>query len=432
MITKASLLKPITSIALVLMLMLGITLPAFGAPAGPLEGDETNPAETKVTKLLVMPAGTTTPNASFTFEFAPVSVDDSTDAAALATMPVVTDKIVNYDATAVGTTSNGIKTVPVETDSIFANVVWPHAGVYVYQVTEKKDTYTIANSFLEDMTYSKGAYDITAYVQEKADKSGYYVFAIAATIVINDASNTGQQPGVKVNPTPNGGPGSISGTYSQIAFTNEYTKNNGGTNPVKDSVLRVGHEVSGAFADKTKPFSYDVTVTNPSTVTNNAKTYKAYVMDENDQVVANISGIVNASYIKNDPTYGNYIEFTTGAPLSLKLTHGQYLSFVDLPVGASFAAKVSGETDYTPRYALTLDGILVTQSLGIEANDLGFAPQLIGEAANIADFVNVYKTVTPTGISVDTLPYLVLIALAVCAMVGYVATKSRKSTQIDA
>jgi len=281
--------------------------------------------------------------------------------------------------------------------------------------------------------YSGAAYNITAYVKEKTDKSGYYVYAIGATIELDDEGNKPANAGEKIVAPPGGdGSGGITGNFSQIIFTNKYTKNQGGTDPVKDSVLAISHAISGDFGDKTKSFAYTVTVTKPATEPNANKTYKAYVMDEAGKIVTNISGIVASQYIKNDATYGNYIEFKTADPVNVNLIHGQYLSFVDLQVGASFASGVAGEVDYTPGYGLTLDGVTGTGVTGTANTALSFTAQRVGEKANAAAFVNTYKNITPTGISVDSLPYVSLIAAAAIALVAYVIVKSRKASDKDA
>jgi len=51
---------------------------------------------------------------------------------------------------------------------------------------------------------------------------------------------------------------------------------------------------------------------------------------------------------------------------------------------------------------------------------------------NMAEFTNTYDMVAPTGISVNDLPYVVLIGIAVAALVGFIIFKSRKREENDA
>ena len=436
---RNTLLRLVSGAVLAMALSLGMAAPAFasGPPALDMMGTVDNPAQAALTKILQVPAGTTTPAADFTFTLGKKSLDDSTTTASLAEMPTLGPKTVSFaaaDATDSNTSTANTVDLAKETGDLFAGVVWPHAGVYVYTVAETPGTYTISNSFQEQMNYSSASYDLYVYVLEDATTGTCYVAGTSAHIVTVDGTN-GTAAGEKVDPTP-GTDGTTlvqpDGNYSQMTFTNSYLKTvtTDPGNPASDSALAISKTVGGNFADTTKYFAFSVTVNNPDIVAGTAP-YKAYVVDANG-VVGNIAN--NVSTVSGPDSTGPYIEFTPGAPLTVNLMSGQRLSFVDLYVGSTFTVTEAAAADYTPSCVLTLNGSANTFN-GAENTALtvpGSGTALIGEGANSAAFMNTYKTVTPTGVSVDTLPFIIVIGAAVLALIGYIFAKSRKNAKHDA
>jgi hypothetical protein len=424
---KNSKLTFITSIALVIILCISMALPVFAAGEA-IKGDEENPAEAAIAKVLNMPIGTTTPNVTFTFNIDIKSVDESTDDTDLAAAPTVGPLSVIYkptdNGTVIGTGTSAYKSVPKETKSIFAGADWKHAGMYIYTITEVQGT---LNTFEEKMTYSQAEYELWVLVQEREDKKGFYVEMIAAYIKVTDASNEDEE-GSKVDPTPQ--KPDITGNYSEMIFTNVYLKNNGGVDPNDNAVFKLSKHVAGDVLDTEKYFKYAINVTQPITVTGKS-TYKAYVMDENNNVVMNIANNAPAGNIKPDASSRPYIEFTSGTELAVSLKHGQWLSFIDMPVGTNIVAEESAHSSYVPKYTLTLDGKTDPQVTGTKNTPLGFGKDpdftYIGEKANSAAFINLYEISTPTGIIVDNLPYIILIMVGLLAFVGFGIFRSRKA-----
>ncbi len=413
-------LRKMAAVIFAAIICLGGISPALAA-GSPIMGTEGNPADAAVTKVLRMPAGVTTPGAGFTFTFAKKNVDGSTAAGDLAAMPAIANKTVSFTSADEGITAGGVKLVAKETSNLFAGVVWPHAGIFIYTVTETADTYTIADPTKEQMTYSGASYDIAVYVEEGA--GGLFVSAIAAVITVKDASNEGGDVGDKVDPTPRGLP-EVEGDYSKMIFTNTYLKNNGGENPT-DSVLDLSKTVTGSFGNKTKYFLFDVTVSNPSTIMDTGKTYRAYVLDENDTVVTDTNN-ADITDIKTDPVHGAYIEFTTNEAKAIHLKHGQRLAFIDLPVGAKYSVTESAAVGYSPSYTITADGSGIAAAAGNENENLGFADEYVRENENSISFTNTCREVTPTGVSIDNLPYIVIVLLGTLAFIGLTVFKLRK------
>ena len=420
----------IASIALAIILCISVSLPVFAAVV-PIPGTADKPAEAVIAKVLKMPVGTITPDITFTFKIDIKSVDESTDDADIAAAPTIDPLTVTYKAedegTVIGTGTGAYKSVPKETESIFTGANWKNAGVYVYTVTEVKGT---LDTFKEKMTYSEAEYELWALVKEKADKQGFYVEIIAAYIKTEDAANEGEK-GKKVDPTPQD-PDST-GKYSEMIFTNAYLKNNGGTDPKTNSVFKLSKRVDGDILDTNKYFKYTVTVTQPATVTGTSA-YKAYVMDENNNVVTDISNNAADEYIETE-TDGNlpHIEFPSGTEMIVSLKHGQWLSFIDMPVGTNIAVEESAYSSYIPKYTLTLDGKSNDPITGEKNTPLGFGKDThtyIGEGANSAAYINFYDLAPPTGIIVDNVPYIVLIAVGLIAFIGLGIFKNRKEQNI--
>jgi len=402
------------AITLAVVMCIGSVAPAF---ADPVYGTEANPARAAITKLIKMPEGTNTPAATFTFTIAKKSLDDSTAAADLTRMPTIASKNVTFSASDTGTVVSGTKEVRKETAALFDGVTFPHAGVYVYTITEVPNTYTIADAAKESMTYSTGSYDVAVYVKDGT--AGTYVFAIAATIVIKDTAD--QTIGDKVDPTP----GSVAGEYSDMVFTNTYIRRHGGTDPTDPShqALGISSAVAGDYANKSKYFEYNITATKPALVVDPV-TYKAYVVNTNTNAV--VTSAANGTGMLTDGA-GGYFLFTSGTAQTINLMHDQKLVFIDTHVGAQYVAIQSAAADYTASVRIIVDGgspIDIPNSLPNQS--LSTQTRILGQAANSAAFTNTYKTVTPTGLDISNLPFIVMLAVGIGGLVVLVALKPRR------
>ncbi|WP_313187240.1 DUF7601 domain-containing protein [Lacrimispora sp.] len=409
--------------ALAAVMCLEVTASAF-ADNGPLTGSETTPAKASITKMLNMPEGTTTPEASFTFSFTKKSYMGETADTALNQMPAISPVTVTFLDTDTGSTDSqtGIKSVPKEVEVI---PTFTSTGIYTYDITENADTYTIDDPEKETMAYSHAKYEISYYVKEKSGHSGFFVETIVTKVLINDDGTAGS--GEKINPNPGGPTGS--GSYSGLVFNNAYTKNNGGVDPTipANQVLAISKVVAGDFADETKYFSYDVSITKPAVLTAEV-VYKAYIVDSTGVVTgdANVTSGDTGS-IKTDSNGKKYIEITTGTTKVINLKHNQILVFNDLEVGAKYVADLQGTVGYTPKARITANGSVITPDLtAAEGQNLSTGSWLIGENKNSADFTNTFQTITPTGIVINNLPFIMILIIAAGAFAAFVAAKSHK------
>lgn len=402
--------RKIVSAACAAVLCIAMGTTAFAAD--PVTGTEAAPAKAYITKEFNMPEGTTTPNATFTFNVAKVSVDGKTDAA----MPDVSDVTISYNAeTAGAATADGVKSY-VNSAEVFANVQWPHAGVYVYTITEEDGGLTedADAATTETLTNSKAQYTATVYV--KNGTNGTYVSAISVVQTKDDAGNTtGGDEGTKVDPSqpdpedPSKGGG--------LRFTNTYTKKinvtpvdpenpdpeNPGDDDANDKALSVKKIVTGDLGDKTLDFSFSVKVTAPSLAPAD-ETYTAKV--------------VNPGSAEAVATY----TFTSDTAQNITLKHGQELVFTGLYVGTGFEVQETNlDSNYTAKTYSVKNSATPT-----EADGAVLVSGKVSEGTDLVSVVNNRTDVTPGGILVNNLPFVLLVLVAIAGFASYIVVRRRR------
>ena len=407
---------------LLALLVLAMSLPVS---AEGFSGTEQNEAKAALTKIFRMSENIETPNVSFAFELEPISVNkipyDGKN------MPEVNDKNVSFTSADNGAVEGGVKVISKQSESLFDGIVWPHAGVYLYSVTEKSSV-TPNLETGETVEYSKAKYDIMVYVANGENK--LYVAAIGAEVIVTDGEDK-EAEGAKVDGTP--GDPNISSTHSKITFTNTFTKTKGSGNP-DDPNLVISKKVvtkdgnGHDFANREKYFDFQITVEKSGTNQSASPKYVAYVMNETDGVITsdkNYSGTI----LTNDQ-YGKYIEFTSGVQKTVQLKHGEWLSFVDLEVDASYTVTEVGTQNIAANCVQTVNG----NKSNFDANSgesLTVAKTYISTGDDSADFTNTFLPLTPVGISIDNLPFFIFIGLVLFWLLLFVALKKREKDNSD-
>jgi len=428
---KMTFVRGLTIFVLTAIFCLGMAAPAL-ASEGPISpGTEETNADTAITKMLVIAEGTEIPDSTFEFTFTPNEKAGET-APAKEAPPIgpVLISMSESDRSKANDPENGIVSVPKESaGSIFSDVKWPHAGVYLYTVKETK-----GND--EQINYSKGAYDIYVYVANKEDGSGLYIAGIGAKIAVNDDSNGNTSIETKVDPTPGGGGDEYS--HSQIIFTNTYVKDIDETDPTVESNQKfyVGKTVTGDYGDHSKYFTFFLTIERPATLAAET-TYKAYVVETINGKPEVVTSEKNHAEIEPSEGRGDYINVTTGSPIVINLTHGQKLVFTGIHDGASYFVEEAAAKDYTAKVEIVENGEdSITLSNSTPNTKRSTVPdgeanfmRIINSNDNFASFFNNYKDTAPMGISVDNLPYITLITLLIIAGAVYVAVKYRRRAQ---
>ena len=157
--------------------------------------------------------------------------------------------------------------------------------------------------------------------------------------------------------------------------------------------LSVSKNVAGNLGDREKYFAITVTLTGEA-----GKTYAdSYPVTGGSKLVDGAADAAAAT-------------ISVGTPATFYLKHGETLTIANLPYGVTYTvteADYSSE-DYTQKIVFSDD-----------------ANKKIDTASDTVDITNTKGTTVDTGVVLDSLPYILLIAVA---MVGVVAFTAKKRT----
>ena len=359
-------------------------------------------AKVSINKVLNIAEGITTPEATFTFTFTP-KTGTSSNGAPYETIDSsngqITDKNVSYSGTDVLAT--GQTNIKKDTGDIFREVNYTHAGEYVYTVAEKQNVgwkvIQKNGSPIDFMTYDNRNYEMHVIVKNKTT-GGTYISSVYFKQVTPSVNG-------KVKPSESGT------TYKYDLFTNIYRKNAGKItdpnepNPNKPNVSKVDPNakslvikkvVSGATADKSKDFTFKLTFTKASTETSQSITGK---IGETSKT------------------------FVYGQETTITLRHDQSLVFDTIPAGTRYKLVETGSQGYTASAAYKENGASKNQA-GTVSTNFTQDSILIGEKPNDNTITNSLPDVTPTGLLIDNLPFILMIGLGLAGFV--VLSKKRR------
>jgi hypothetical protein len=443
-------LRAVLTAALALVLSLGSFTTVHAEELPKANGTQTAPAEAAITKVLTLPEAADVPNVTFEFEFEAVSVDNVA-AATAGNMPEIPTVEIEFEGTedADGEAVDGVITVTKQSENIFAafddsnhasaaaTVTFPHAGQYIYTVTETADTdeFSEDDDWLEHIEYSQASYTVRITVANTTD--GQYGDLFIETITVEtclDAAGDEIEVTAKVDPAP--------GDTNSFTFINYYTVTNENTDPTDpDSwTLAVSGDVAGGLANKSQYFPYSVTVNALTLPGVTGTTYKAYVVTEGteENTYAVVNGDTEIGTDDNTEGGDDYFNFESGTPRQLSLKPGQLLVFIGLPVGSTYTAvdvlSGAGSPYNTAPFNLytasgTANGLEIsgTPDLG-QSLSTGSKPIVAGTgaSASAAVFTNTREETPVTGVILNNLPYAGLILLALAGLALFAASKARK------
>ena len=139
------------------------------------------------------------------------------------------------------------------------------------------------------------------------------------------------------------------------------------------------------------------------------------------------SSITKGTTFDAKATIGDSTTTITGASYTFNLKHNQNVKFTGLPVGT----KISVTESATPNYKGSADVVInngtketFTATKYDEA--LTVSDKSLGQKKNTVDVTNTYDYVPTTGIIMNTLPYVLMIALCGAALMAFVAFKRRR------
>jgi len=381
--------KSILALALALTLCLCLALPAFAA-----DGDDSTSIDIStiahISKDLYIAKGTTTPNATFTFTFEP-DTENSIGLVGSESCPPIAAKSLTYTKSIEETGNDG--KITLVTDNILDDQInFTHAGVYAYTVKETPNTYTAVNG-VDEMTYDNTEYTLRIFVENVGDSIKIKGATIVSGGVKKPLTSDGTTDGENtkdVNVKTNG-----------FRFANTYTKKAAGAD---GKALQITKTVTGAMGNKeTQYFNYTLTVDKAPTVAENVTTYTYYVGNDTTAKTG---------------TYGEEVTF--------QLKHGQSAYLKDVVAGATYSINEAGTAHYIP--SAIVDNSSKDAKVG-EA--LGFENVLIKEDGSLAAYTNEREStdVPDTGISINNLPFIMLISVSVMSLFVFFVSKKRRTDE---
>lgn len=359
---------------------MGMAMPTFAAEGG------------KVTEAYVSKTYNTEVGKAEKFSFTATQV--KAGAGIITTDANVTIPDISFTAKQTGTTKQRAK-VNFPT--------FQEAGEYEYTVTETQTADpAVTDGEHEKMIMSKAEYTMDVYVTENTEGS-LVIDNIIVKKMKDDKGDDAQ--GTKVT--------DIGDTDTNgFNFTNTYVQEAGtGTNPTTPDPdytnygsLNVSKTISvpeGVQADANKEFDFTATFKFP------------------DGTDANTLGGVkgNGVTISIDPA-GTY---------SFKLKTTEKMKFTGVPVGTKISVTESATPNYKGSAAVVINGAAqdtVTASKYDEA--ITVSEKSLGQKKNTVDVTNTYNYVPTTGIIMNTLPYVLMIALCGVALIAFVGFKRRR------
>lgn len=274
---------------------------------------------------------------------------------------------------------------------------WTDAGKYEYTVKETAATPAITNEEHQKMIMSQAEYTMDVYVS-----NGDNGFEISNIIVNKKKDDKGEVAEGKVD---------ISDTDdNRFNFTNTYVQEAGtGTDPINpdptytdDGSLKVTKAINanGGTVDAEKKFDFTATFIFPTGT--------------------------DASTLRAKATIESTATDITGTSYTFKLKHNQNVKFTGLPVGTEISVTESATPNYKGSAERTFNGVAQTKIEATKYDEAITVTNTLGQKQNKVAVTNTYNYVPTTGIIMNTLPYVLMVALCAAALFGFVAFKRKK------
>lgn len=362
---------------------MGLAMPAFAADAG--EGTK------KVTQAYISKTYNTEVGKAMKFNF--TATQNKTGADVVKSTVACTIPSISFTDSETGTNKK------VSSEITFAP--FTEAGKYEYTVTESATTDPVVTaSKYEKLIMSQAEYKMDVYVVENPVGT----FKVD-NIVVNKTKDD--------NNKPTEGKVDISGDKDKntFNFVNTYVQEAGtGTDPTnpdptyKDNgALKVSKTIDaqGEKPSTTDSFSFTAT----------------FVFPEG----------TDATTLGGVKGNGEDVSLTKGA-YTFTLKHGENMKFTGLPVGTKITVTEAGAANYKASASVVLNGGTATTLTAAKyhADLTAVNGEKLGQKKNTVDVTNTYDHVPTTGIIMNTLPYVLMIALCGAALFGFVAFKRRR------
>lgn len=122
------------------------------------------------------------------------------------------------------------------------------------------------------------------------------------------------------------------------------------------------------------------------------------------------------------------VEFAENNTYTFKLKHEQNIKFIKIPVGTKVTVTESATPNYKGSATVKMNNIGESTSTSATKynENLTISDKTIGQKDNKISVTNTYNNVPTTGIIMNTLPYVMMIALGGVALLGYIYLKNKK------
>jgi hypothetical protein len=283
-----------------------------------------------------------------------------------------------------------------------------HTGVYRYYISETGSIGMDGNIVSSDqdngyIEFDKTKYAVDLYVEQNT--SGQYVVSNVVTTIPNQTTKP-----------------------QSISFTNK----------IDCSTLKIYKEVKGTEYKQGELYTFRILIPVGGTtiVLEDGQTFQARICDKNGTVIdtennrtdenGNVTIKVAGDSITADmETYGN----------TFQLKNGEWLELLGVPVTMIYKVEEVTDTEqfkkegYTVTYDYKEYGENETGSSGLKKDQEGSVVQgTINTESNEVTFRNTRNIEIPnSGISVDIIPYVLLMVVAVCGVILFVFKKRRSA-----
>lgn len=359
---------------------MGMAMPTFAAEGG------------KVTEAYVSKTYNTEVGKAEKFSFTATQVKAGTGIITTAANVTIPD--ISFTAEQTGTTKQRAKVnFPTFTE----------AGEYEYTVTETQTADpAVAGGEHEKMIMSKAEYTMDVYVTENTE-GNLVIDNIIVKKMRDDKGDDAQGTKVTdIGDTDTNG-FNFTNTYVQEAGTGDKPSTPGEdyTNYGSLNVSKTISVPEGVQADANKEFDFTATFKFPDGTDANA--------------LGGVKGNGTDITLKQDGTY------------TFKLKTTEKMKFTGVPVGTKISVTESATPNYKGSAAVVINGAAqdtVTASKYDEA--ITVSEKSLGQKKNTVDVTNTYNYVPTTGIIMNTLPYVLMIALCGVALIAFVGFKRRR------
>ena len=341
---------------------------------------EPEPQSGLFTKVLELPLGTTVPSPEFSFNFVPVVQRLNNESPAIYSEAVdrfedlvTSPQSIRLDAR--DATSINLDTLRVTGELDLWNLLnttdFSSAGVFVWNVYEVEGSSNTESP--SHMSYDPNRFQVRVWV----DQDGIEFIAIhslaydeaTSTWIVDDKLEEG------------------------ITFNNFYRRDVERT--PEEAALEVSKEVTGQFANLNTPFSFRLDLIAHSLAPIDFSELEAFIYTGNTRGVA--------------------VEINSnGLGTTFTLLDNQRLVIPTLPAGTTFSVAELATAGFSPSVTVRSGGEVVFEQISEEAIDLLTGTHLVRDSGrNAADFINEYRFVPPTGLSLMNSVPLVLVGALV-------------------